>query len=382
MSYSSTGAYTDIAGSTTATPGSIIQSATWNAIFTDLGNALSQVMSQLLGTTSVQRNILFGNGGFEVWQRGAGSSASVAVAATTTAYTADRWYLTTLANQACVVSAQTGITDQSLLSGRVIRNAGQTGTGVLTFGYPLDTESIVAMRGKAMSVSFYAKAGASWSPTSGTLTCALYVGTGAVAKRGAGFTSETTIFTGTAAVTTTATKFAIVGTTTVPTNSTQAELQFTWTPVGTAGADDSVYLDDVEVECQNSTTSDTWLTSVYDRVPFSVMLDDCQNHFVKTFPYATAPAQAATLTGALTLISNATSRQGLYWRYSNELRTTPTVTTYNPQGANANWQDVTGAVTSAVTVTATSTKGIFIYSATAAAADRLFYIQAQADAGI
>jgi hypothetical protein len=49
------------------------------------------------------RNILI-NGDCEVWQRGAGGSASIAVAASTTAYTCDMAYLTANANEASVVS--------------------------------------------------------------------------------------------------------------------------------------------------------------------------------------------------------------------------------------------------------------------------------------
>ena len=41
------------------------------------------------------RNVLRANGGLEVWQRGAGASASIAAAASTTAYAADRWYIKT-----------------------------------------------------------------------------------------------------------------------------------------------------------------------------------------------------------------------------------------------------------------------------------------------
>ena len=381
MTFNSTGTYTPASGATTATSGAVIQSAVWNAIFEDLSDALTQVMQQMINTISVQRNILFGNGGFEIWQRGAGSSSSIAVAASTTSYTADRWYLATGANQASVVAAVTGITDQSQLAGKVTRNSGQTGTGVMTFGYPLDTDSIVAMRGQKVSLTCSVKAGANWSPTSGTLSYALYVGTGSVAKRGAGFTSETTILTGSTNLTVSGqTTITLDGSVTVPLTSTQAEFQFTWTPTGTAGVDDSVTIDDVQLVCQN--TTDTYTDIIFDRVPYSVMIDDCQAHFQKTFQYGTAPAQTGGYNGALAVIAQATTKQAIYWRFPREMRTTPTLTTYNPEGASANWQDATSGASLAVSVTATSTKGIFILSATASAVNDTIYIQAQADAGI
>ena len=85
----------------------------------------------------------------------------------------------------------TALSNASLLAGKVLRNSGQTGITAYTFGYPLDTDEVVAMRGSKVSLSFLAKTGANWSPTNGTFTASLYVGTGAVAKRAGGFTSET-----------------------------------------------------------------------------------------------------------------------------------------------------------------------------------------------
>lgn len=381
MGFNSAGVYTAASGATTASAGAVIQSAVWNAIFTDLSSALTQTMNQLINTISVQRNILFGNGGCEIWQRNSGSTSSIAIAASTTAYTADRWYITTGANQASVVAAVTGLTNQSQLAAKITRNNGQTGVTSYTFGYPLDTDSIVAMRGQKISLTCVVKAGANWSPASGTLSYGFYVGTGAVAKRGAGFTSETTILSGSTNLTASGqSTITVDGTVSVPLTSTQAEFQFTWTPTGTAGADDSITIDDVQLVCQG--TSYTYTDIIFDRVPYSIMLEDCLAHYQKSFPYATAPAQGAGVNGAFALISQAASKQGVYWRYAREMRTTPTVTTYNPSGASANWQDVTATASLAVSVTATSTRGIFIISATVAAANDILYIQAQADAGI
>ena len=47
----STGIYTPASGATTAAPGDLIKSATWDAIFTDLSNALSTLGLQLYGVT-------------------------------------------------------------------------------------------------------------------------------------------------------------------------------------------------------------------------------------------------------------------------------------------------------------------------------------------
>ena len=53
MPFSSSGQYTPASGATTAAPGQLIQSAVWNAIFTDLSSALTLLGQQLYGTTAV-----------------------------------------------------------------------------------------------------------------------------------------------------------------------------------------------------------------------------------------------------------------------------------------------------------------------------------------
>jgi len=53
MPFNSAGVYTPASGATTAVPGQLIQSAVWNAIFTDISSALTLLGQQLYGTTTV-----------------------------------------------------------------------------------------------------------------------------------------------------------------------------------------------------------------------------------------------------------------------------------------------------------------------------------------
>ena len=372
-------------GATGQVAGNIVQSATWNAIHADLNTGLTQLMAQLVSTPG-NRNVLFSNGSLDIWQRGAGSSASIAVAASTTAYTADRWYVTTGANQASVISAATALSNSSVVAGKVLRNAGQTGVTAYTFGYPLEVADIVRMLGQKVSLSCIVKAGANWSPTNGTLTASLYTGTAAAAKRGGGFTGETQVLTVSTNLTVSVTTaIAATSTVIVPTTTTQAELQFTWTPVGTAGADDSITIDDVQLEANLSVS--TWTPTNFDIVPFTVCLADCKRHYKKTFPYGTAPAQSAGLVGALVEVTQGVSKLGVLWTFESvELRANPSVTTYNPQGATANWQDITAAASLAATIDTTTTsnspKTIYIGGATVAAIDHQVFIHVTASSGI
>lgn len=356
------GVFVNVFGATSAASGQIIQSAVWNNIHADYSAAFNQVMSQFLAT-STNRNICWMNGGFEIWQRGAGSSASIPVAASTTLYTADRWYLTTGANQASVVSAQPGLIDESNLCGRIQKNSGQTGTTLLTFGYPLDTDELYRLRSNFATVSFRVRAGANWSPTSGTLTCALYVGTGAVTKRGAGFTGETTIFTIATNLTPGGAAILIVGAAgvAIPINVTQGEIQFTWTPVGTAGAADYFEIDDLELDANISTN---FTQTSYDRLSFPEMLSGCKRHYQKSFLYSTVPAAGGGNSNELRRMhGGAGTRGALFWILPVEMRRHPDFNSYHPTTAtSSNWLNVTGGTAAVATVAtaAGDSKGVLV----------------------
>jgi hypothetical protein len=390
MPFNSSGVFANVAGASTAAAGQTVQSAVWDNIHIDYSNAFNMIMGQLINQNTF-KNALCANGGFEVWQRGAGSAASLAISASTTVYTADRWYIATNANQASTVSAQTGLTNNSQLAGRVQRNAAQTGTGTITFGYPLDTDEVIRLRGLNLYVRAKVQSGANWSPSS--IAIAFYTGTGSASKRGGGFTGETTIISTsvTLAAASAVTSISGASTVTVPTNATQGELQFTWVPSGTAGTSDYVDLDDVQLEAQ-ITASTTWTQDAYQVLPFQVQLELCKRHYQKTFPYNIAPAQNATFQGALTIYTNAATRQGTAWEFKPELRIAPAVTFYCPNQASNNWIETTatgGTVTSigsfADLNSNNSTQRTIIgatASGTSIAASNVLYIQADASAGL
>ncbi len=53
MPFNAAGTYTPASGATTAAPGDLIRSSTWNAIFTDISDALTLLGTQMSGTTTV-----------------------------------------------------------------------------------------------------------------------------------------------------------------------------------------------------------------------------------------------------------------------------------------------------------------------------------------
>lgn len=233
-------------------------------------------------------NIAARAGSFDVWQRGAGSSASIAVLASTVPYTADGWYIATNANQAMTVAAVAGIATGSFKAAKVTRNSGQTGVGLLRFAMPLDIDEAALIAGNFVTLSFTIKEGANQS-FSHTVNYAVFCGTTATAaKRGATpYTGDSATISTSVTTTTTATRFSATSASAAIAGCAQAEIQFNWTPSGTAGADDSFTVDDVQLEVVASSSS---VASSYVYADINAQLAKCIRHFDKSFAYGTAPA--------------------------------------------------------------------------------------------
>lgn len=233
------------------------------------------------------KNLVGRNGGCEVWQRG----TSVSVAALANAYTADGWAIATGANQASTISQQAGLVAGSRWCARVQRNNAQTGTTAMAFEFPLDTDEIVFMQGKVVSLSLVLRSGANWSPTSGNITIALYTGTGSAAKRASGaYTGEATPISVTQAISTTAARYTFTSVA-LGASITQASIVIIWTPTGTAGAADYFEIDDVQLEISPVATA-------FERRPFALEEIACQRHLrvYSTDPLGVADA-VSTLFG-------------------------------------------------------------------------------------
>lgn len=355
-----------------------MQSAIWDAIFTDISAALTQLAMQV-NTIPTFANALSANGSFNIWQRGAGAAANFAVPASTTQYTADRWYITTGANQASTVAAATSI-DGSVVpahAAKIQRNNGQTGITAMGSGYPLTADEMANLNGHQISFSGMAKAGANWSPTNGTLNINFYSGTGTAGKRGGGFVGETNVLSISVNIAPGVTNTQIGGTSVglVPPGSTQGELQISWTPTGTAGADDSITLDAfclvIGIVVQG-----------FEDLPFDECLRQCKRFYRKSFPYGTAPAQNAGLAGSVAVMS-AAAQLGFYVQTEPiELYATAAVTTFNPGGASGAWLGNGVSVTATLDTAAVGPKGFGIFSAVTVAANNAYYIHYVVDAGL
>jgi len=111
---------------------------------------------------------------------------------------------------------------------------------------------------------------------------------------------------------------------------------FIWCDNADGAVDDAVYITDVKLEVGAQATQ-------YYPPLFSADLAACQRYLWKTFPYETVPAQnVGTIIGTISynvwVGSNITAgATGV--DFPVVMRVTPTMTYYNPAGANTNWHN-------------------------------------------
>jgi hypothetical protein len=189
----------------------------------------------------------------DIWQRG----TSIALAASATGYTADRWFCATGASVASTVSRQATGDTTNLPSiqycARVQRNSGQTGTTALSITTSLETVNSIPFAGKTVIVSFYARRGANFSASGNTLFSPLVSGTGTDQNYVSGYTGAVTVANQGNTLTTTWQRFTMTGT--VGATATELALQFSYTPVGTAGAADFFEVTGVQLELGSTATT-------------------------------------------------------------------------------------------------------------------------------
>jgi hypothetical protein len=292
------------------------------------------------------------NSGMDIWQRG----TSIAIAASTPSYSTDRWMLYNTANQASVVSRQvTGDTTNLpniQYCARVQRNSGQTGIGVYNFAQSFETVNSIQFAGQTVTLSFYARAGVNFSPTSSILVASITTGTGTDQNRAtAGYTGDS-LESVNATLTTTWQRFTI--TRTLPTTTTEIATMFTWTPVGTAGAND--YFEITGVQLELGTTATTFSRNGSTR---QAELAACQRYYYR--------ASAANCSGTAAMLLNGHSRNtttdaNMSLTAPVQMRTFPSILDYST-GLNLTDGASNFTVTSLTLATFSSTSNMLTVSA-------------------
>jgi hypothetical protein len=198
---------------------------------------------------TVQANPVL-NSAFQIWQRG---TASTAIGTTATPFfLADRWQAVRGGFSAGGSVSRQATNDTTNLPNiqycaRVQRDSGNTSTANLILGQNLESVNSIPFAGKTVTISFYARAGANYSSASSVLRCASFSGTGTDQNSVSGsYTGSTSVLDQNATLTTTWQRFSFTGT--VPTTSTELNMQFISTPTGTAGAADFFEVTGVQID--------------------------------------------------------------------------------------------------------------------------------------
>ena len=187
------------------------------------------------------KNFVIG-GGFDNWQRG------TSFVSTGLAYTADRFQtaLGTMTSGTITTTRQSAGLAGFNYALRFQRNSGATTTGNGYLTYSLDSLNTIALQGKTITVSFYARAGSNYSPSASGLLFVSNTGTGTDENINNGYSGQSTIGSTTTTLTTSWQRFSY----TYSVSSTAQEIGFYWqyTGVGTAGANDYYDITGVQVE--------------------------------------------------------------------------------------------------------------------------------------
>jgi hypothetical protein len=189
------------------------------------------------------------NSAFDIWQRGTSGSASGYTAGA--GYNADRWQNYYAGTMTCSRQATNDTTNLPFIQycARVQRNSGQTNTGGYYISYTMESTDSIRYAGRTVTLSWYARAGSNYSPTSSLLNYYLQTGTGTDGNNLFGFTGSVNSLNSTVTLTTTWQRFS--ATATLNTNIAQIGLAFYGNPTGTASTNDYFEITGVQIDIGN-----------------------------------------------------------------------------------------------------------------------------------
>jgi hypothetical protein len=209
------------------------------------------------------------NGDMRIDQRNAGASSVPATDSYT--YTSIDRYFTSVNTPATSTATRSTSAPATFLYSLKIGRSGSGTAGLNTLGQVIETDNSKDLAGSSVTLSFWAKIGA--SATFSSLNAYVYSGTttdqSASSLRG-GWTGQATVASTTVTLTTTWTKFSVTGA--VGSSALQLAAQFVFTTVGAAGADDNLYITGVQLEAGSTATD-------FERRPIGTELALCQRYY-------------------------------------------------------------------------------------------------------
>jgi hypothetical protein len=293
-------------------------------------NGTINLLGQSVTSSAGKQGLI--NGAMDFWQRGTSFTA-------TGVYTADRWFTGTNSGQTLTRQTTSDTTNLPTIQYcmRASRNNGTSNTNLVGISQSIETSNSIRFAGQAVTLSFYARKGANLS---GTVTATLYSGTGTDQRRdfSAGFTGDAVVVTSSPTLTTSWARYTLSGT--VAATATELAALIYFAPVGTAGAADYIEVTGVQLEIGTVTTFARFGSGIEGE------LAACQRYYTKSFNQATAPAQNTSIYEGAIFGGPSSSNVNFIVpvQYPVTMRTAPSITTYAPDAATANWSNQAGAV--------------------------------------
>jgi hypothetical protein len=272
------------------------------------------------------------NGSLNVWQRGTSFSFTSGFG-----YSADRWIARTESVGGSCVFTRESTNDTTNLPniqycGRLRRATGNTDTFKLQLINSFETVNSIPLAGQNVVLSFYARCGSGYSPTSNNLLAQIYTGTGTdqnfAAITGIAIPLNTNV-----QLTTTWQRFSL--TASLASTATQVFVQFNMDPTGTAGSDDYFEVTGIQLELGNVATR-------FESKSYADELAECQRYYQRIQPNGT--------TKILTPIGRATATTyaNFVHPFAVEMRIAPTA--LEQSGTASDYKVSDGDSTAACTV--------------------------------
>lgn len=283
------------------------------------------------------------NGGFDIWQR----NTAYALTTGNVYGSADRWAFSMATSAAGIANRdQTAVPPGYRYNLKLGRNNGSALTGNIDAIQALETLNSIPLAGQSAVLSFYAKAGANFSAASSLIFVQLYSGTGTdQSPTGIGsWTGVSLPVNQFQIITGGLVRYSFLAT--IPSNCKQLGVRIGYTPSGTAGADDNLYLGGVRLDLGGA-------AGISQAPAFGEELSRCQRYYQKSFPYGTVPAQNGGTTNCIVLTQAVGASTAMYsnaYSLKETMRTGPTLTLYNPSAANAQARNFITATDCASTV--------------------------------
>lgn len=325
---------------------SVTINGTSGVVFND---ASTQNTSAFVGGFAMRNRII--NGAASIWQRGTTFSSINNIIT----YGSDRFFAFTASTTAqAQIIRSTSVPSGFLYSQQFGRAASNTATAQQFLCQCVESWNMLDLAGQTVTVSFWAKAGANYS--GGSLSVILSTGTtsdqsAATFSAGpcTGYTGNQTAINTTQAITTTWTKYTFTSSA-IQFGALSMGLGIGYTPTGTAGADDNIYITGVQLEKGSTATS-------FDYRPYGTELALCQRYFRKTVGGVN---QEPTFYG----YGSSAQVVGQSWLYPVPMRASATATT-------SGTLSISGATT--ITIVAGSDSYTLYVAPTSAAAASISY---------